>query len=43
MRLLTPLWAAGLLLRRLRSEAGIVLLIAVLVGATAFVFAAAPR
>lgn len=40
---MTALWAAGLLLRRLRSEAGIVLLIALLVGATAFVFAAAPR
>lgn len=40
---MTPLWAAGLLLRRLRTELGIVALIAVLVGATSFVFAAAPR
>lgn len=37
------LWAAGLLLRRLRNERGIVLLIALLVGSTSFVFAAAPR
>ena len=40
---MTALWAAGLLLRRLRTELGIVALIAVLVGATSFVFAAAPR
>src|SRR5207248_2076750 len=37
------LWAAGLLLRRLKSERGIVLLIVLLVGSTSFVFAAAPR
>ncbi len=37
------LWAAALLLRRLRAERGIVLLILVLVAATSFVFAAAPR
>jgi putative ABC transport system permease protein len=37
------LWAAGLLLRRLRSERGIILLILVLVAATSTVFAAAPR
>ena len=37
------LWAAGLLLRRLRSERGIILLIVALVAATSFVFAAAPR
>ena len=37
------LWAAGLLLRRLRSERGIILLIVVLVAATSTVFAAAPR
>jgi putative ABC transport system permease protein len=37
------LWAAGLLLRRLRSERGIILLIVTLVGATSFAFAAAPR
>jgi putative ABC transport system permease protein len=37
------LWAAGLLLRRLGSERGIVLLIVLLVGSTSFVFAAAPR
>ncbi len=37
------LWAAGLLLRRFRIERGIVLLIFVLVAATSFVFAAAPR
>jgi putative ABC transport system permease protein len=37
------LWAAGLLLRRLGNERGIVLLIVLLVAATSFVFAAAPR
>ena len=37
------LWAAGLLLRRLRTERGILLLIFLLVAATSFVFAAAPR
>lgn len=37
------LWAAGLLLRRLRTERGIILLIFGLVAATSFVFAAAPR
>ena len=37
------LWAAGMLLRRLRNERGIVLLIALLVASTSFVFAAAPR
>ena len=37
------LWAAGLLLRRIRSERGIILLIFVLVAATSFVFTAAPR
>jgi putative ABC transport system permease protein len=37
------LWAAGLLLRRLRAERGIILLILVLVAATSTVFAAAPR
>src|SRR6185369_8354412 len=37
------LWAAGLLLRRLRTERGIILLIVILVAATSFVFAAAPR
>ncbi|HYK95301.1 MAG TPA: hypothetical protein VE011_05455, partial [Candidatus Dormibacteraeota bacterium] len=37
------LWAAGLLLRRLRNERGIVLLIVLLVASTSFVFAAAPR
>lgn len=40
---MSAVWAAGLLLRRLRNELGIVLLIAALVGATSFVFAAAPR
>lgn len=40
---MTRLWAAGLLLRRLRSELGIAALIAILVGATSFVFAAGPR
>jgi putative ABC transport system permease protein len=39
----SALGAAGLLLRRLRTELAIVGLIAVLVGGTAFVFAAAPR
>jgi putative ABC transport system permease protein len=37
------LWAAGMLLRRLRNERGIVLLIVILVASTSFVFAAAPR
>ena len=37
------LWAAGLLLRRLRSEGGVILLIFALVAGTSFVFAAAPR
>lgn len=37
------LWAAGLLLRRLRSEIGALTLIFILVASTAFVFAAAPR
>lgn len=37
------LWAAGMLLRRLRAERGIILLIVVLVAATSFVFAAGPR
>ncbi|HEY4227746.1 MAG TPA: hypothetical protein VGM49_05365, partial [Candidatus Limnocylindrales bacterium] len=37
------LWAAGLLLRRLKTERGIILLIVILVGSTSFVFAAAPR
>ncbi len=37
------IWAAAFLLRRLRSEAGVALLVLVLVGATAFLFAAAPR
>jgi putative ABC transport system permease protein len=37
------LWAAGLLLRRLRTELGMVLLLFVVVAATSFLFAAAPR
>jgi putative ABC transport system permease protein len=37
------LWAAALLLRRLRAEWGIVLLIATLVASTSFVFAVTPR
>ena len=37
------LWAAGMLLRRLLTERGIILLTFVLVAATSFVFAAAPR
>ena len=37
------LWAAGLLLRRLLTERGIILLTFFLVAATSFVFAAAPR
>jgi len=40
---MTRIWAAGLLLRRLRGELGIVLLITALVGGTTFLFAAAPR
>jgi putative ABC transport system permease protein len=38
-----PLWAAGMLLRRLRSEPGILAYVFLLVAATSFVFAAAPR
>jgi putative ABC transport system permease protein len=38
-----PLWAAGTLLRRLRTEAGLVVLLVLLVAATSFVFAVAPR
>jgi putative ABC transport system permease protein len=37
------LWAAGLLLRRLRGEPGVILLIVGLVAGTSFLFAAAPR
>jgi putative ABC transport system permease protein len=37
------LWAAGLLLRRLRTEPGVIALLFVLVAGTAFLFAAAPR
>jgi putative ABC transport system permease protein len=37
------LWAAGILLRRLRTDATMVVLLVVLVAATSFVFAAAPR
>ena len=37
------LGAAGLLLRRVREEGGILLLTATLVGVTSFLFAAAPR
>lgn len=37
------LWAAGMLLRRFRVERGVVLLIGILVAATSFAFAAAPR
>ena len=36
-------WAAAFLMRRLRAEAGVVLLIAALVGITSFLFAGAPR
>ena len=36
-------WAAAFLLRRLRAELGVVLLIVGLVGVTSFLFAAAPR
>ena len=36
-------WAAAFLLRRLRVELGVVLLIVALVGITSFLFAAAPR
>lgn len=43
MRSLRSLWAAGLLLRRLRGEGGVILLIVLLVASTSFVFAAAPR
>jgi len=37
------LWAAGLLLRRLRGEPGVIILIIGLVAGTSFLFAAAPR
>jgi putative ABC transport system permease protein len=37
------IWAAGFLLRRLRSEVGVVALLVTLVGLTAFLFAGAPR
>lgn len=37
------LWAAGLLLRRIRAELGIVLLLFLVIAATSFLFAAAPR
>ena len=37
------IWAAGLLLRRLRSEAGAALLLVGVVAVTSFLFAAAPR
>jgi putative ABC transport system permease protein len=37
------LWAAAMLLRRIRSERGAILLVAALVAATSFVFAAGPR
>jgi putative ABC transport system permease protein len=37
------LWAAGLLLRRIRPDAGMILLLFALVAATSFLFAAAPR
>lgn len=43
MRVLRPLWAAAMLLRRLGTERGVILLIFVLVASTSFVFAAAPR
>src|SRR6478736_4325440 len=37
------IWAAGLLLRRIRTEAGMILLLFLLVAGTSFVFAAGPR
>ena len=37
------LWAAGLLLRRIRSEPGMMLLLFLAIAATSFVFAGAPR
>ena len=40
---MSSLWAAGLLLRRLRTEMGAVLLLFVVIAATSFLFAAAPR
>ena len=36
-------WAAAFLLRRLRSEVGVALLILLLVGVTSALFAGAPR
>ncbi len=38
-----PLWAAALLLRRLRGERGIAVLLFLVVAATSFLFAATPR
>jgi putative ABC transport system permease protein len=43
MRRLRSLWAAALLLRRLRLEVGVAILLFILVASTSFVFAAAPR
>jgi putative ABC transport system permease protein len=37
------IWAAAFLLRRLRADVGVALLVLLLVGATAFLFAAAPK
>ncbi len=37
------LWAAGLLLRRIRTELGMILLLFCVIAATSFLFAAAPR
>ena len=37
------IWAAAFLLRRLRADVGVALLVLLVVGATAFLFAAAPR
>jgi len=37
------IWAAGFLLRRLRAEPGVILLVVALVGITTFLFAGAPR
>ena len=43
MRRVRSLWAAALLLRRLRAEVGVAVLLFILVASTSFVFSAAPR
>ena len=40
---MSRIWAAAFLMRRLRSERGVLLLLVLLVGATSLIVAAAPR